>query len=137
MTSRGGSSYGEAFGWRIDEMPELDYTIVVTGPADDTGMPSEPGCIGGGMMQRGEAAAPVVTIDVDDIDVALQKIESLGGRTVTPRSPVGRNGFRGLLPRSGRQSHGIVGDRSQLNGTRSSTGREQPAGQVVASAMSS
>lgn len=72
----------------------MDYTIVVTGPVDDTGMSSEPGYIGGGMMQRGgEAAAPVVTIDVDDIDEALKKIESLGGETVAPRSPVGTMGF--------------------------------------------
>ncbi|MGV9746475.1 VOC family protein [Rhodococcus zopfii] len=90
---RARSFYRDAFGWRINEMPEMDYTIVVTGPVDDTGMSSEPGYIGGGMMQRGEAAAPVVTIDVDNIDDALQKIESLGGKTVAPRSPVGTMGF--------------------------------------------
>lgn len=90
---RARSFYRDAFGWQINEMPELDYTIVVTGPVDETGMSSEPGYIGGGMMQRGEATAPVVTIDVDDIDEALQKIESLGGKMVAPRSPVGTMGF--------------------------------------------
>ncbi|WP_420752258.1 VOC family protein [Rhodococcus sp. O3] len=90
---RARSFYREAFGWQINEMPELDYTIVVTGPTDETGMSSEPGYIGGGMMQRGEAAAPVITIDVDDIDKALEKIESLGGKTVAPRAPVGTMGF--------------------------------------------
>ena len=35
----------------------------------------------------------MVTIDVDDIDEALQKIESLGGKMVAPRSPVGTMGF--------------------------------------------
>ncbi|MBH0122817.1 VOC family protein [Rhodococcus sp. CX] len=90
---RARSFYREAFGWQINEMPEMDYTIVVTGPTDETGMSSEPGYIGGGMMQRGEAAAPVVTIDVDNIDQALEKIESLGGKTVSPRTPVGTMGF--------------------------------------------
>lgn len=47
---RARSFYRDAFGWQINEMPELDYTIVVTGPVDETGMSSEPGYIGGGMM---------------------------------------------------------------------------------------
>ena len=50
--------YGEVFGWNLTPMPELDYTIVSTGPADDQGMPSEPGYIGGGMMQRQDRSAP-------------------------------------------------------------------------------
>ena len=52
---RARSFYSDVFDWSIQTMPELDYTIVSTGPADDQGMPSEPGYIGGGMMQRQDA----------------------------------------------------------------------------------
>ncbi|MEE2031958.1 VOC family protein [Rhodococcus chondri] len=90
---RARSFYRDAFGWQISEMPEMDYTIVTTGPVSEDGMSTEPGFINGGMMQRGEATAPVVTVDVDDIDAALAKIESLGGRTVQAKSPVGDMGF--------------------------------------------
>lgn len=90
---RARSFYRDAFGWQISEMPELDYTIVTTGPVGDDGVSTEPGYINGGMMQRSQVSAPVVTIDVDDIDAALAKVESLGGRTVEDKSPVGDMGF--------------------------------------------
>ena len=86
--------YREAFGWSVMTMPEMDYTMVSTGPSGEQGGPSEPGYIGGGMLQRSAVQqAPVVTIDVDDIDAALERIESLGGKTVVPRQPVGKMGF--------------------------------------------
>ena len=36
---------------------------------------------------------PVITIDVDDIDAALEKIEALGGATVSARQEVGTMGW--------------------------------------------
>jgi predicted enzyme related to lactoylglutathione lyase len=35
----------------------------------------------------------VVTVDVDDIDAALEKINALGGSTVLPREPIGTMGW--------------------------------------------
>ena len=75
-------------------MPEMGYTMVGTTPTDEQGMPSEPGAINGGMFARVEdVATPVITIDVDDIDAALAKVESLGGATVRASEPVGDMGF--------------------------------------------
>lgn len=92
--ARARAFYADAFGWSIDEMPELDYTIVSTGPVADSGMPVDAGYINGGMYQRSaEAPHPVVTIDVPSIDDALKTVESLGGKTVTGRTPVGDMGF--------------------------------------------
>ncbi|AOW93552.1 glyoxalase [Rhodococcus sp. WMMA185] len=85
--------YRDAFGWNMAEIPQMDYTMVSTGPVSESGMPDQPGFINGGMMQRGEVTSPVVTVDVDSIDDALAKIESLGGKTVSPRTPVGNMGF--------------------------------------------
>jgi predicted enzyme related to lactoylglutathione lyase len=87
--------YREAFGWQIQDMPELSYHIVTTGPTPEGGgMPTEPGYIGGGMMRRqGEITSPVVTVDVEDIDAALETIGALGGSTVLGRQPVGDMGF--------------------------------------------
>jgi hypothetical protein len=52
-------------------------------------MPTEPGAINGGMMQRDERTqAPVITVDVEAIDDSLKQIESEGGTTVTPRTPI-------------------------------------------------
>ncbi|MGO4202466.1 VOC family protein [Rhodococcus sp. TAF43] len=92
---RARSFYKVAFGWNVTEMPELEYTGVSTGPVEDSGMPNEPGYIGGGMFRRADQdpQGPVITIDVPDIDAALAKIESLGGATVSAKQPVGEMGF--------------------------------------------
>ena len=67
-----------------------EYTCVMTTPMDEkTQMPTEPGAINGGMMQRDERTpAPVITIDVEAIDDALKEIEAAGGATVTPRTAI-------------------------------------------------
>jgi uncharacterized protein len=87
--------YAQVFGWQLQPMPEMDYTMVMTGPMSEDGSPTEPGYINGGMLDRKDAAAPapVVVLGVDDIDKTLAQVESAGGSTVTPRSPVGDMGF--------------------------------------------
>lgn len=91
---RARSFYRDVFGWQIQPMPGMDYTIVSTGPAGDDGMPGEPGYIGGGMFQRAAPiATPVVVLAVDDIDATLAEVEAHGGAIVRPREPVGDMGF--------------------------------------------
>ncbi len=84
--------YASIFGWQLHTMPMAggEYTTVVTTPVDEqTQMPTEPGAINGGMMQRDDRTpAPVITIDVGAIDDALTEIESAGGTTVTPRTAI-------------------------------------------------
>ena len=52
--------YSAAFDWRLDALPELGYTSVVTTPVDEsTQAPLEPGAINGGMFERsGDLATP-------------------------------------------------------------------------------
>ena len=86
--------YRDVFDWQIQPMPEMDYTIVATGPLSDQGMPSEPGYIGGGMFQRQEpVTTPVITLEVDDIDAAVVAIEKHGGSAVGEKQQVGDMGF--------------------------------------------
>jgi len=91
---RAQSFYADVFGWRIQPMPEMQYTIVSTGPATDEGMPAEPGYIGGGMGQRGELLSkPVITIAVDDVNDALERIRANGGSAIGEPIPVGEMGI--------------------------------------------
>lgn len=87
--------YREVFGWSMDEMPGMDYTIAMSGPVGEDGMSSEPGYINGGMFQRAtEAPAnPVLVVDVASIDEALATVESQGGSTSIAKMPVGDMGF--------------------------------------------
>ncbi len=94
---RARSFYTDAFGWDTQSMPGMGYTLVTTGPSSRTAGPTEPGFVNGGMFSRddwpGGSPAPIITIDVDDIDAALTKLESLGGKTVIAKQPVGDMGF--------------------------------------------
>jgi predicted enzyme related to lactoylglutathione lyase len=97
---RAATFYHEAFGWQIMPIPDLGYTMVMTGPTDPEKGPTEPGFINGGMFQRSpefEGKAPNLVIDVDSVDDALAKAEAAGGKTVTPKMQVGEMGFTGYF----------------------------------------
>jgi predicted enzyme related to lactoylglutathione lyase len=82
--------YREVFGWQLQEMPELDYTIVMTTAVDQqTQLPTEPGAINGGLMKRSsDTPSPVITVDVESIDDSMKQIESRGGSVVKARTEI-------------------------------------------------
>jgi predicted enzyme related to lactoylglutathione lyase len=81
--------YGSIFGWQLDDMPDLNYTIVRTVDVDEHQLPKEPGAINGGMMKReADTPSPVLTIDVPSIDDSLKQIEAQGGSVVRPRTEI-------------------------------------------------
>ncbi|MGH9242964.1 MAG: VOC family protein [Acidimicrobiales bacterium] len=81
--------YGSIFEWELQDMEEMDYTVVQTVAVDDQQMPAEPGAINGGLVQRSaDVPAPIITIDVDSIDDAIKKIEAGGGSAVRPRTEI-------------------------------------------------
>lgn len=91
---RAGDFYRQAFGWEVTAMPDMGYTILSTTKSDEQGMPTTPGAINGGMMKRAEPlTGPIITIDVDDIDAALEQVQTSGGSTVLGRQQVGEMGF--------------------------------------------
>ncbi|MGH1561308.1 VOC family protein [Mumia sp. DW29H23] len=86
--------YRDAFGWEVQHLPEMDYTMVQTGPVGDDMAPSEPGFINGGMFERREPfTGPVVTVGVDSIDDTLARVEALGATPVGRKEEVGGMGF--------------------------------------------
>lgn len=82
--------YRSVFDWQLQDMPEMDYTIVRTTDVDEaTQMPTSPGSINGGLMRRSQdTPAPVLTIDVESIDQALKQVEAAGGRVVRERTEI-------------------------------------------------
>jgi predicted enzyme related to lactoylglutathione lyase len=90
---RARSFYADVFGWQMNPMEELSYTIVGTGPSGDTG-PTESGFINGGMLERDATfTAPNLVIDVENLEDALKAVNEHGGTTVSERQPVGEMGF--------------------------------------------
>lgn len=85
--------YASAFGWQVTPIPEMNYTLVNSGPSDEQG-PTEPGFINGGMQKREEPfTGPNIVIDVENIEEALKSVTEAGGTTVSEREAVGDMGF--------------------------------------------
>lgn len=86
--------YADAFGWQINEMPQMNYTMVGTTPSDQNGRPTELGAINGGMGKKGGPLKnPVITISVDNIDEALKTVQAHGGKVEQKKIAVGNMGF--------------------------------------------
>jgi hypothetical protein len=92
-TARAKEFYRSAFDWQLDDADMGGgniYTTVTTTPIDEQSrIPTEPGAINGGLMQRTpDTPAPVITIGVYAIDDAMKKIEAGGGSVVQPRTEI-------------------------------------------------
>jgi len=86
--------YVNAFGWQMNDVPEMNYVIVRTTESGKNGMPRKPGSINGGMMKRSKIVnAPVVTIDVYNIDASMKKLKKLGGKVVIGKQSIGKMGY--------------------------------------------
>jgi predicted enzyme related to lactoylglutathione lyase len=81
--------YADTFGWRLTDMPQMNYVIAQSVDVDEQQMPKERGAINGGLFQRPkEAPSPTIYLDVKSVDEAIKKVQAAGGRVVTPHTPI-------------------------------------------------
>jgi predicted enzyme related to lactoylglutathione lyase len=73
--------YADVFGWTVDANNPMNYGMVASGGKDGID-----GGIGG---SPSPGSRVLVYASVGDINTVLEKIESLGGKTVMPRTDVG------------------------------------------------
>ncbi|MFZ1023274.1 MAG: VOC family protein [Thermoplasmata archaeon] len=91
-TERARKFYSTTFGWKMTQVPGMDYTMVNTGAVNEQGIPKEPGYISGGIGKRGGPLEhPVVTIIVEDLNAAIKKVEKSGGKIVQARQEIPGN----------------------------------------------
>ena len=84
-----GKFYANLFGWKIKHRPELNYTTFEAKPGPDGGF---------NPVSEGHKAGEVlVYIATDDIDATLAKVESLGGKTVVPKTAIPAVGWFGVF----------------------------------------
>ena len=96
--SRAQKFYGSVFGWKMDSMPKMEYTFLITTKVDKEGTPTEPGAINGGMLKRqAPVKSPVITVNVDNIDATAKKVIKQGGKLVGKKSKVGDMGYAAYI----------------------------------------
>ena len=75
------SFYHDLFGWEYKNIPEMHYITFNAGTDQGGGFPE----IDGEMYRPDNV---VIYIDSDDIDGTLRKIETLGGKTLVPKTSI-------------------------------------------------
>lgn len=84
--------YQDLFGWKIDEIPGANYSMVYTTELDPvTKRASSPG-INGGMAKvsdAGDIHQAYFTVEVEDVQAMLDKAVAMGGKVVRPFADMG------------------------------------------------
>ncbi|MBE0681490.1 MAG: VOC family protein [Anaerolineales bacterium] len=76
-----GKFYHELFGWKIQPMPEMNYTMWEVGDGDEYGgFPL--------VSDENPAGQVLVYFASDDIEADLKKVEKLGGKVVHPKAEI-------------------------------------------------
>jgi predicted enzyme related to lactoylglutathione lyase len=81
--------YENLFGWKMEHVPEFDYTMWGDGAG-----------YGGGFNKLSEenpAGQVLVYIDSDDIEADLRQVEKLGGTVITPKTEIPGTGWFALF----------------------------------------
>jgi len=100
--------YEEVFGWKITkwEGPQ-EYWLV------ETGNEQEPG-INGGLLRPNEIfSGTVITIDVPDIDVFIEKVKQHGGEIVVEKHAISGIGYNAYAKDVSGTLFGVHQDDSQ------------------------
>lgn len=81
--------YQELFGWKMQHVPEFDYTMWEDGSG-----------FGGGFNAVSDeypVGRVLVYIDSDDIEADLKKVEKLGGKVLTQKTEIPGTGWFGIF----------------------------------------
>ena len=82
--------YGQLFGWQFSEWPGQDNYLQFKAAEN----------VLGGLQQEGKvepATSPVIYIQVDNMDLTLEKAKDLGGEVVVAKGMVPDGGFMAQL----------------------------------------
>jgi uncharacterized protein len=86
---RASKFYSEIFGWKLLDVPKMEYTMIYAAKVDKNNMVVEKGAINGGLFHRSDSAKqPTIVIGVQSIDETIKKVLSTGGKVVTPKQRI-------------------------------------------------
>jgi predicted enzyme related to lactoylglutathione lyase len=84
-----GKFYGDVFGWKIEQMPEMNYATF--DPEEGPGGGFNP------VSDDDPAGTVTVYIDTDDIEATLVKITSKGGKVIRSKTEIPGIGWFGIF----------------------------------------
>jgi predicted enzyme related to lactoylglutathione lyase len=84
-----GKFYQDLFGWKIQPMPEMNYTMWESEGGDAGGFPQ--------VSDDNPAGQVMVYIHSDNIEADLKKVEQLGGKVLQPKMEIPQTGWFGVF----------------------------------------
>jgi predicted enzyme related to lactoylglutathione lyase len=84
-----GRFYQQLFGWKLQHVPEMNYTMWEDGSGSGGGFPQ--------VSEENPAGQVLVYIDSDDIEADLKKVEKLGGKVLVPKREIPGQGWMGIF----------------------------------------
>ena len=84
-----GRFYQGLFGWKLQHVPEMNYTMWEDGSGSGGGFPQ--------VSEDNPAGRVLVYIDSEDIEADLKKVEALGGRVLQPKMEIPGTGWFGIF----------------------------------------
>ena len=84
-----GKFYESLFGWKLQHMPEMNYTMWEAADGSGGGFP--------GVSDENPAGQVLVYIDSDDIEADLKKVEQLGGNVLREKTEIPGMGWFGVF----------------------------------------
>jgi predicted enzyme related to lactoylglutathione lyase len=85
----GAGFYGELFGWKLQHMAEMNYTMWEAEDGTGGGFPE--------VSETNPAGQVLVYIASDDIEVDLQNVVKLGGKVVRAKTEIPGMGWFGIF----------------------------------------
>jgi predicted enzyme related to lactoylglutathione lyase len=85
-----GKFYQDLFGWKIQPMPEMNYTMWEAGEGDEYGGFPQ-------VSEENPAGQVLVYIASDDIEADLKKVEKLGGKVLHKKTEIPGTGWFGVF----------------------------------------
>src|SRR5262245_3970435 len=95
-----GQFYTTLFDWNVEAVPGMEYWFIKTVDVDDQGTPTQPGGINGGILKRPAgytSPAWINYVNVESLDKAVERAQSLGAKLTRGRTPVPGMGWFAML----------------------------------------
>ena len=84
-----GKFYEALFGWKLQHVPEMNYTMWEAGDGSGGGFPE--------VSAENPAGQVLVYIDSADIEADLKKVEKLGGKVLHAKAEIPGFGWMGIF----------------------------------------
>jgi uncharacterized protein len=99
---RASKFYSRLFGWKLLDVPEMEYTMAYAAETDKDHMVMDKGAINGGLFQRNASAkAPLLVIGVASVDETIKRVLASGGKLVTPKQRIPNGAYARIADSEG------------------------------------